>query len=200
MPQRRTCAAQGHPLPHAHAGIPCRCPALRATGSIEYTTHKRCQQCRPSTPFRGCAAAAAELPCTTTLACAKLAFAHNQTLVVAVDGFPDFTLPLHRFGPARPRLPGPLGSAAHLDGSLPGDAGFDPLGLGTEQDKLARWEARSGRSWCTPVCVSGVVQWGPMHSARGQDLTGVRSWGCATPWHLLTARMPRRGLQLAWAG
>jgi hypothetical protein len=33
------------------------------------------------------------------------------------------------FGSTRYRLPGPLGHAAHLTGQLPGDQGFDPLGL-----------------------------------------------------------------------
>eukprot|EP00892_Ulva_mutabilis_P009093 jgi/Ulvmu1/6556/UM003_0192.1 len=33
------------------------------------------------------------------------------------------------FGAARPQLPAPLGGAAGLDGTMPGDYGFDPLGL-----------------------------------------------------------------------
>lgn len=42
------------------------------------------------------------------------------------------------YGADRPRLPGPLGDARHLTGELPGDYGFDPLGLGATPEALDR--------------------------------------------------------------
>ncbi|KAG2436254.1 hypothetical protein HXX76_006565 [Chlamydomonas incerta] len=44
------------------------------------------------------------------------------------------------YGPSRPRLPGPLGSAEHLTGAIAGDAGFDPLGLSKEQAAFAKYQ------------------------------------------------------------
>lgn len=43
-----------------------------------------------------------------------------------------------RYGPGRPRLPGPFGSAPHLNGEEAGDVGFDPLGLAKDPATFAR--------------------------------------------------------------
>ncbi|EFJ42774.1 hypothetical protein VOLCADRAFT_66679, partial [Volvox carteri f. nagariensis] len=43
------------------------------------------------------------------------------------------------YGASRPRLPGPLGGAQHLNGEEAGDAGFDPLELGKDPGAFARF-------------------------------------------------------------
>ncbi|GFH18743.1 chlorophyll a-b binding protein, chloroplastic [Haematococcus lacustris] len=48
---------------------------------------------------------------------------------------------LHRYGSARRRLPGALGSAPHLPGHVAGDQGFDPLGLAADPAVFARLAA-----------------------------------------------------------
>ena len=48
------------------------------------------------------------------------------------------------FGGARPQLPAPLGGAPHLPGVMPGDYGFDPLGLWAAADEgRRRWYAEA---------------------------------------------------------
>lgn len=47
------------------------------------------------------------------------------------------------FGQERPKLPGPLGNAPHLSGDLPGDYGFDPLGLWTANKDRQHWIAEA---------------------------------------------------------
>jgi Chlorophyll A-B binding protein len=50
-------------------------------------------------------------------------------------------LSLTRFGPSRPLWPAQLGGgAAHLKGELPGDYGFDPLGLAAGEGRLSRMQ------------------------------------------------------------
>ena len=49
-----------------------------------------------------------------------------------------FTPPPLRYGPARRKLPGALGSASHLTGQVAGDAGFDPLGLSVDPGAFRR--------------------------------------------------------------
>ena len=46
--------------------------------------------------------------------------------------------PRFRYGPDRRKLPGPLGSAPHLEGLVAGDAGFDPLGLAVDPAAFRR--------------------------------------------------------------
>merc|ERR1712224_827379 len=64
-------------------------------------------------------------------------------------------------------LPGTI-APAHLDGGLPGDFGFDPLGLGTDSDRLAWYaeaEKMNGR-WAM-VAVVGIM---------GQETLGLGKW------------------------
>merc|ERR1712224_802035 len=64
-------------------------------------------------------------------------------------------------------LPGTI-APVHLDGSLPGDYGFDPLGLGSDADRLAWYaeaEKMNGR-WAM-VAVVGML---------GQESFGLGKW------------------------
>merc|ERR1712159_122546 len=64
-------------------------------------------------------------------------------------------------------LPGTI-APAHLDGGIPGDYGFDPLGLGTDPDRLAWYveaEKMNGR-WAM-VAVVGIL---------GQESLGLGKW------------------------
>ena len=97
-------------------------------------------------------------------------------------------------------IPG-MTAPPHLDGSMPGDFGFDPLGLGTQGEDRLKWcdYARSGLSprendsVRVIVCVSDVhvrehctPQWlrfevrGPSGLLKHLD----RVLGCAMPAHL----------------
>lgn len=44
-----------------------------------------------------------------------------------------------RYGPQRPRLPGSLGAAPYLSGTVAGDYGFDPAGFSSQPQAFARW-------------------------------------------------------------
>merc|ERR1712224_563948 len=64
-------------------------------------------------------------------------------------------------------LPGTI-APSHLDGGLPGDFGFDPLGLGSDMDRLtwyAEAEKMNGR-WAM-VAVVGIL---------GQEAFGLGKW------------------------
>jgi light-harvesting complex II chlorophyll a/b binding protein 7 len=72
------------------------------------------------------------------------------------------------FGAQRPQLPAPLGGAPHLTGEMPGDYGFDPLGL---------WE-RADSSWQRWIAEAELLH------ARWAMLAVV---GCLVPELLSTA-------------
>lgn len=59
--------------------------------------------------------------------------------------------PPRRLGNWAPGTPSP----SYLDGSLAGDYGFDPLGLGAEPANLARFQVRAG-----PLPARGIRQLG----------------------------------------
>lgn len=67
---------------------------------------------------------------------------------------PTLTLPLAFVSRRLPGAPAP----AYLDGSLPGDFGFDPLGLGADPDRLAWYvEAELTHArWCM-AAVTGIT-------------------------------------------
>jgi len=90
---------------------------------------------------------------------------------------PPFT-PSPRAPAAHPAPPPPLQPPAHLDGSLPGDYGFDPLRLGEQPDAL-KWyvqaELQHGR-WAM-LGAAGVL---------GKDLlgaAGVAGPAARVPWY-----------------
>lgn len=74
---------------------------------------------------------------------------------------------------------------AHLDGSLPGDFGFDPLGLGTDPQRLA-WFAEAevvhGR-WAM-LGVTGAAATEALGLNNGQHWFDVAKAGAAGPWDL----------------
>ena len=93
----------------------------------------------------------------------------------------------------RRRLPAPYKAPAHLDGSIAGDYGFDPLGLGTNPDRLKYYqEAELVNARWAMMAVAGIV---------GTEVAGIepRWWEAGTedygfpPAALLAIQFPVMG-------
>mmetsp|Transcript_4453 Transcript_4453/g.10154 ORF Transcript_4453/g.10154 Transcript_4453/m.10154 type:complete len:225 (-) Transcript_4453:81-755(-) len=74
---------------------------------------------------------------------------------------------------------------AHLDGSLPGDFGFDPLGLGTDPERL-KWfadaEIQNGR-WAM-LGVTGIAGQEALGLNNGGHWFDVAKIGAEGPWNI----------------
>ncbi|PNW87142.1 hypothetical protein CHLRE_02g110750v5 [Chlamydomonas reinhardtii] len=97
------------------------------------------------------------------------------------------------YGPSRPRLPGPLGSAEHLIGAIAGDAGFDPLGLSKEQASFAKYQEAEllHARWAMLGVVGCLVP--ELLALRGVDL-GEPVW-----WKVGASKL-NSDLTLNWGG
>ncbi|KAG2449203.1 hypothetical protein HYH02_005950 [Chlamydomonas schloesseri] len=97
------------------------------------------------------------------------------------------------YGPSRPRLPGPLGTAEHLTGTIAGDAGFDPLGLSKEQASFAKYQEAEllHARWAMLGVVGCLVP--EVLAMRGVDL-GEPVW-----WKVGASKL-NSDLTLNWGG
>ncbi|GAX78304.1 hypothetical protein CEUSTIGMA_g5746.t1 [Chlamydomonas eustigma] len=97
------------------------------------------------------------------------------------------------YGPDRRRLPGSLGSAPHLLGSVAGDSGFDPLGLGADTTTFSRhYEAELVHArWAMLGAIGCLVP--EILSIRGVEL-GEPVW-----WKVGAAKL-KDDLTINWGG
>lgn len=98
------------------------------------------------------------------------------------------------YGEERPKLPGPLGNAPHLTGDMPGDYGFDPLGLWVVNEDWQNWIAEAellhGR-WAMLAVVGVLIP--EILSLCGADV-GEPVW-----WKVGGAKL-QDGLSINYAG